>query len=96
MTVIIIYYFWNALIAATVHPHLRFVAQLPGANQGEQLISQLVRYISDRSWLYNLGRLRMDFLMPEAILEVFLFNPSLPNLNRTIASRRAARELFAL
>ncbi|KZT43648.1 S-adenosyl-L-methionine-dependent methyltransferase [Sistotremastrum suecicum HHB10207 ss-3] len=46
-----------------VHPDLRFVSHLQQSIHGEQLIAQLLRYISERSWLYKYGRVEMNILL---------------------------------
>ena len=46
-----------------VHPQLQFISHLPENVFGEQFISQIVRLIPDRQWLFNYGRVPMNFLL---------------------------------
>ncbi|KAJ8076827.1 hypothetical protein PM082_001250 [Marasmius tenuissimus] len=48
---------------AGVHPQLQFVSHLPENVSGEQLISQLIRLIPERQWLFKYGRIPMNFLL---------------------------------
>lgn len=49
---------WNS----GVHPNLHFIQHLPSAVMGEQLLSQYVRLIPDRMWLFKYGRVPLDLI----------------------------------
>ncbi|KAF5393355.1 hypothetical protein D9757_000545 [Collybiopsis confluens] len=48
-----------------VHPNLQFISHLPLTVLGEQLISQFLRLIPERSWLFKYGRIRMNLILSE-------------------------------
>ncbi|CAK5281521.1 unnamed protein product [Mycena citricolor] len=50
-----------------VHPQLQFVSHLTSNVAGEQLISQLLRNIPEKHWLFRYGRVPMSLLMNEYI-----------------------------
>ncbi|KAK7045566.1 hypothetical protein VNI00_007398 [Paramarasmius palmivorus] len=52
---------------AGVHPILQFIAHLPINVHGEQLLNQYIRFIPDRHWLFDYGRVPMNFLLNEWI-----------------------------
>ena len=49
---------------------MQFIANLPHSTHGEQLIAQLLRYVSEKSWLYKWGRVKLNFIMGEWVWEV--------------------------
>ncbi|EIW83015.1 S-adenosyl-L-methionine-dependent methyltransferase, partial [Coniophora puteana RWD-64-598 SS2] len=58
------------------HPNLHWIAQLPVSSMGEQLMSQLMRCIPDKSWLFNYGRIPMSVLMYDWVWERMSANMS--------------------
>ncbi|ESK97403.1 mitochondrial rna polymerase specificity factor [Moniliophthora roreri MCA 2997] len=52
---------------AGLHPKLQFISHLPINVHGEQLINQFIRFIPDRHWLFQYGRVPMNFLLSEYI-----------------------------
>ncbi|KAK7472512.1 hypothetical protein VKT23_000627 [Stygiomarasmius scandens] len=52
---------------AGVHPKLQFVSHLPINVYGEQLMSQFLRLVPDRQWLFKFGRVKMNFLLTDYV-----------------------------
>ncbi|KAJ3845428.1 S-adenosyl-L-methionine-dependent methyltransferase [Lentinula raphanica] len=50
-----------------VHSKLQFISHLPLTVYGEQLISQILRLIPNRNWLFKFGRVKMNFLLSDYI-----------------------------
>ncbi|KAJ7072347.1 S-adenosyl-L-methionine-dependent methyltransferase [Mycena amicta] len=50
-----------------IHPRLHFISHLQSNVSGEQLLSQLLRSIPDRQWLFKYGRIPMSFLLSESL-----------------------------
>jgi transcription factor 1 len=49
----------------TVHPHLHFISHIPHTIPGEQLVSQFLRCIPDKSWLFRFGRTPLSLILGE-------------------------------
>ncbi|KAF5348737.1 hypothetical protein D9758_006819 [Tetrapyrgos nigripes] len=50
-----------------VHPKLQFVSHLPINVHGEQLVSQYLRLMPDRHWLFKYGRVKLNFLLSDYV-----------------------------
>ncbi|KIK67474.1 hypothetical protein GYMLUDRAFT_873448 [Collybiopsis luxurians FD-317 M1] len=50
-----------------VHPTLQFISHLPLTVFGEQLISQFLRLIPDKNWLFKFGRVKMNLILSEYV-----------------------------
>lgn len=48
-----------------VHPSLQFISHLPLDIHGEQLMSQILRSIPDQQWLFQYGRVPMNFILSD-------------------------------
>ncbi|KAJ3763586.1 S-adenosyl-L-methionine-dependent methyltransferase [Lentinula raphanica] len=55
------------LFILAVHSKLQFISHLPLTVYGEQLISQILRLIPNRNWLFKFGRVKMNFLLSDYI-----------------------------
>ncbi|KDQ21536.1 hypothetical protein BOTBODRAFT_150422 [Botryobasidium botryosum FD-172 SS1] len=62
-----------------LHPNLRFVSHLPLSGHGEQLLSQFIHAIPERSWLFRYGRMPMHILVAEWMLERLSAEPGTTN-----------------
>jgi mitochondrial transcription factor 1 len=60
----------QTLIFVPVHPHLHFISHLPTATMSEQLISQFLRAIPERSWLFKYGRMPMSYILSDHVWQV--------------------------
>lgn len=58
------------LIHPSVHPQLHYVTHIPSSVQGEQLVSQFLRLIPERSWIFKWGRVPMSFVMSDHVWQV--------------------------
>ena len=56
-----------------VHPELHFVTHIPQTIPGEQLVSQLLRCIPEKSWLFKYGRIPMSFILADWVWRVSFF-----------------------
>lgn len=54
----------------SVHPELRIVGQMPMSVGAEQLLSQIVRHIPTRTWLWQYGRVPFHVLLAQWVHEV--------------------------
>ncbi|KAH6897632.1 S-adenosyl-L-methionine-dependent methyltransferase [Coprinopsis sp. MPI-PUGE-AT-0042] len=45
-----------------LHPNLQFIQHMPSSVIGEQLLSQYIRTIPDRMWLFKYGRVPLDLI----------------------------------
>ncbi|THV05091.1 S-adenosyl-L-methionine-dependent methyltransferase [Dendrothele bispora CBS 962.96] len=52
---------------AGVHPQLQFVSHMPINVYGEQLMSQFLRLVPDRQWLFKYGRVKMNLLLSDYV-----------------------------
>ncbi|KDR75021.1 hypothetical protein GALMADRAFT_98120 [Galerina marginata CBS 339.88] len=55
---------WNQ-----VHPQLQFIMHMTSGVDGEQLSAQLLRTIPDRQWLYQYGRVPLNFILTARMWE---------------------------
>ena len=53
-----------------VHPQLRFILHVNCTVEGEQLLSQLLRAIPDKQWLFRYGRVPMNVILSSRMWEV--------------------------
>ncbi|KAJ3777845.1 S-adenosyl-L-methionine-dependent methyltransferase [Lentinula raphanica] len=65
-----------------VHSKLQFISHLPLTVYGEQLISQILRLIPNRNWLFKFGRVKMNFLLSDYIWQASEGSPPENNLMR--------------
>ncbi|KAJ7594591.1 S-adenosyl-L-methionine-dependent methyltransferase [Mycena floridula] len=57
---------------AGVHPQLQYISHLPTSLNGEQLVSQLLRLVPDKQWLYKYGRVPMNLLLSDVVWQRIL------------------------
>lgn len=74
------------IFARAVHPQLRIVSQLPLGPTVEQLMSQWVRTVPTRSWMWSYGRIPLHLIMDE-----WLHTVSLPHHSRLVQLTRLHR-----
>ncbi|KAF8902639.1 ribosomal RNA adenine dimethylase-domain-containing protein [Mucidula mucida] len=49
---------WDSL-----HPQLQWISHIPSTSHGEQLVSQLLRFIPGRQWLFKFGRVSLNMVL---------------------------------
>ena len=54
----------------TVNQNFHFISQIPLSVLGDQVVSQFLRCIPEKTWLYKYGRIPMTFLVHEQLWEV--------------------------
>ena len=60
----------QTLMSVPVYPNLHFISHLPTATMSEQLISQFLRAIPERSWLFKYGRMPMSYILSDYVWQV--------------------------
>lgn len=58
------------LTYGSVHPTLQYISHLPSSVNGEQFISQLLRSVPERQWLFRYGRVPLNYLMSDHVWQV--------------------------
>ncbi|KAF8812924.1 S-adenosyl-L-methionine-dependent methyltransferase [Phlegmacium glaucopus] len=76
-----------------VHPQFRFVMHLSGTVEGEQLLSQFLRAIPDRQWLFRYGRVPMNFVLSSRMWERLRVSTSAPARCKVSVMAQAAADL---
>jgi hypothetical protein len=51
-------------------PNLHFVAQIPESDLGEQLVSQWIGCMANRSWIFKYGRVKLSLIVRPALYDV--------------------------
>jgi mitochondrial transcription factor 1 len=74
-----------------VHPELHFVTHIPQTIPGEQLVSQLLRCIPEKSWLFKYGRIPMSFILADWVWRVgfYFYFFGLSRMPRSLFSRES-------
>ena len=54
----------------SVHPQLRIILHINSTVEGEQLLSQLLRAIPDRHWLFKYGRIPLNLILSSRMWDV--------------------------
>ncbi|TFK44224.1 S-adenosyl-L-methionine-dependent methyltransferase [Crucibulum laeve] len=60
---------------AGVHHQLQFISHIPTTVSGEQLVSQLFRNIPEKQWLFQYGRVPMNFILSTYLWERITASP---------------------
>lgn len=66
-------------VHVTVHPELRLVAQLPVSMTTEQLVSQWIRTMPVKAWLWHYGRVPLHMFVDQWVHTVRRFTISIPH-----------------
>ncbi|GLB45068.1 putative class I-like SAM-binding methyltransferase superfamily, rRNA adenine N(6)-methyltransferase family protein [Lyophyllum shimeji] len=68
-----------------VHPQLHFISHLPSTVTGEQLISQLLRTLPEREWLFQYGRIPLSLILSEHVFKRITSSTSAPNTRNKLS-----------
>ncbi|KAF9038289.1 S-adenosyl-L-methionine-dependent methyltransferase [Hymenopellis radicata] len=52
----------------TLHPQLQWISHIPSTSHGEQLVSQLLRFIPGRQWLFKHGRIPLNMVLSSFLM----------------------------
>lgn len=55
-----------------VHPQFHYVSHITAHKSGEQLLSQFIRLMPGKQWLFQYGRITMNFLLSDYLYRVSL------------------------
>lgn len=64
----------------TASPNLRFVAQIPESDLGEQLVAQWIGCIANQSWFFKYGRVQLSLIVRPTLYDVPRFSAQISSL----------------